>query len=163
MNSLDSPGYSHDYLSQELVLSKEAQKVKILNDIAALIDRGGIEDESDRGIVDGAIAFIKNPTEELSIIMSKTTILGQVLGGYLMQGADIPPEIDAIHGYFLGLQCISKIKLIEVELLKGDPDSVKIQGAMARGLDWAKTLSKGYNDNTFLDAFNELQDNIGKL
>ena len=160
MNSLDSPDRPHDYLSQELVLKAESQKVKILNDIAALLESGGIEDEVDQGIVRGAIAFIENPSEELSGIMSQTTIIAQVLAGYMMQGLDYPPEVDAIHGYLFGLQCISIIKLIEQAVNSPDSSAVKIKKLMKRGRDWAKTLSKGYHDDTFHNAFNELGSNL---
>lgn len=161
MNSLDSASYSPDYLSQELVLKMELQKVSILSDLAALLDRDGIEDEVDRGIVIDAFTFITNPSEDLSEIKSQTTIIGRVLVVYLMQGIEPPAEIDAISGYLFGLQCISIMKLIEEELLKEQSDILMIQGAMAKGSDWAKTLSKGYKDDTFLNAFNELRDSIG--
>lgn len=42
--------------------------------------------------------------------MSQTTIVGHVLAGYMMQGADLPPEIDAMHGHLLGLQCLNILK-----------------------------------------------------
>lgn len=158
MNNLDSPDYSRDHISQELELYLDSKKAKVLSDITTLLEHGCIEDEVDRGIVVGAVAFIENPSEEISAIMGQTKNIGQVLAGYMMSGADLPPEIDAIHGYLFALQCINKIKLIEAELLKESPDALVIQEAMARGSDWAITLSKGYNDDTFLNAFNDLME-----
>ncbi len=158
MSNLDTPDYSPDHLSQELVLKMESQKVKILRDIAELLECGGIEDEVDREIVVGATEFIENPSEELSEIMSQTVNIGAVLAGYDMQGVNFPPQIDAMQGYLFALQCINIIKFVEEALMQGSSDFSKIQKAMSRGADWAITLSKWYNDDTFLSAFNELQE-----
>ncbi|MFC1810563.1 hypothetical protein ACFLZH_03625 [Patescibacteria group bacterium] len=174
MKNFDSPELP-DYIqiprSEALLLKMEPQKGKILNDVAALFERSGIEDEVDQKIVREAIAFIENPTENLSDIMSHTTIIAQVLAGYMMQGADEPPEIDAIHAYLLALQCINRVKFVEEGFAQESPDFPEINKAANRGKDWAETLSKGYNDDAFyvsvlaafLAAFGEFQDKLDNL
>ena len=54
-------------------------------------------------------------------------------------------------------------KFIEEALAQGSPDPSEIQQAMTRGLSWARTLSKGYNDDTCLNAFSELQNKLDNL
>lgn len=163
MNNLDSPDYPQTHLSQDLLLKTQSRTKNILGAVAALLERGAVEDEVDRKILKRIIAFIENPTEDLSDIMGHTTSVGQVLSGYEMQGAQSPPEIDAMHGYLVALQCINRINFIEEELVQGSPDSSEVQQAMRRGLGWARVLLNADSDGAFFDAFNELQDRLGNL
>lgn len=159
MRNPDSPDYPQAHLSQDLLIKMQSQTRNILD----AVERITIEDEVDRKKVAEAAVFIESPTENLSDIMSHTTPIGQVLGGYAMQGVEPPSEIDAMHGYLVALQCINRINFIEEELAQGSPDISGVQQAMINVSDCARTLSKGYNDNTFLDALNELRDRLGNL
>ncbi|MFC1656009.1 hypothetical protein ACFL3C_04010 [Patescibacteria group bacterium] len=136
--------YREAPISPDLLLELELQKEKILSDIAILLEEGGIEDDVDQKIVREAIALIENPSENLEDIMPHTTNVAQVLAGYMMQGAEEPPEIDAMHGYLLALQCINRVKFAEEEFAQESPDVAAINKAYSRGVDWAKTLDKGY-------------------
>ncbi len=157
MTNPDSPDYPPDYLSQDLLIKMQSRTRDILAAAAVLLERGDIEDEAYRKTVVKAAAFIENPTENLPDIMIHTVDIGQVLGGYEMQGAEFPPEIDAMSGHLHALQFINRIRFIEEKLAQGSTDSPEFTRAMALALDWATTISKAYHDNTFLDAFNEFK------
>ncbi|NIA02312.1 MAG: hypothetical protein GWP15_02930 [Nitrospirae bacterium] len=161
MKNLDSPDSIHAPISQNLLLKMEPQRNKILGDIATLLERGDIEDKIDRELVVKAVAFIENPTEDLSDITSHTTIIGQALT--TMQEA--PSEIVAMYSYFFALQCINRINFVEEKLSQETPaDSPEIRKAMSRGLDWATTLSIGHNDHiSLITAFHELQARLNSL
>jgi len=157
MGTPDSPDYTQAYPSYNLLLRLKSQTRSVSGRIATLLEQGAIQDETDRQLVVEAVAFIENPTENLSEIMNHTTNIGIVEGGYDMQGAETPPEIIAMHGYLFALQCINQINFIENELEQSSPDSAKIKQALALALDWATILSRGYKDHTLLSAVNELQ------
>lgn len=159
MKNPDSPDYSQDDLSEDLLIKMQSRTRAILDDV----ERITIEDEVDRNRVMKAGVFIENPTENLSDIRSNTTSIAHVVAGYMMQGAECPPEIDAMHGYLMALQCINLMKFIEEALVQGAFDQLVIQDAMIRGKGNAKNLSKAYNDDTFLNAFDELQDKLDNL
>lgn len=163
MNTPDSADYSQPRLAQDLMLGLKSKTRNVLGDVATLLQSGGVEDETDRGIVESAAAFLENPTEDLSEIMGHTTNIGAVLGGYEMQGADVPAAIDAMHAHFLALQCVNRMNFVEEELEKGSAGSAELQRIMAMALDWATILSRGYKDGTFLAAVNELQERLKDL
>ncbi len=163
MEKPDSPDYTQPYLSQDLLLKMQSQTRGILDAAVALLEGGTVEDEVDREKIEKAAAFIENPTENLSDIMGHTTFIGHVMFGYMTQGEEYPPEIDALNGYLIALQCINRISFIEGEFAQGSPDSSKIQEAIALGSPWAKRLSKWYDDDAFLNTFNELRDRLGNL
>ncbi len=144
-------------LAHGLLLTLQSKKDTVLSGIAALLESGAIEDETDRSLVVAAVAFVENPTENLTDIMNHTTNIGLVLGGYEMQGVDVPPAIDAMHSYLFALQCINRIDFVEEELKKSPQASPEIQQAMVFALDWATILSKGYKDDTYLTAIRGLQ------
>jgi hypothetical protein len=57
----------------------------------------------------------------------------------------------------LGLQCLNRIKFVEKELEQASPNFKKINRAMVLALGWATILSRGYQDESFLNAVNELR------
>lgn len=156
MHSPDSENPIKLNPAQSLLLELQSKTGTVLRDIAASLERGTVQDETDRGFIEGAVAFIENPTENLSDIMVHTTHIGEVLGGYDLQGTHPPPEIDAMHAYLLALQCINQMNFVEQELEQGTPDFSAIHSAMVRAYDWATILAKGYKDVTFLNAVNSL-------
>ena len=122
-----------------------------------LLERG-IEDEADKKVLEEAMSFIENPTDKLSEIMEHASRVGMVNSGYEMQGMDVPAEIDNMHHYILALQGLNRLNYIEEELEKGAPsDAQNIQEAMAWAASAADNLSRGYKDNTLLDAVTELK------
>lgn len=129
-----------------------------------LIERGELQDEADRNVVNAAAAFVENPSENLVDVMKQSELVGQVVSGYEMQGAEAPTEVDAVYAHLLALQCIGKISFIETELEQNlDPSSAVVQQAMIVVLDWAKVLAKAYKDTTILDAVNALQEEMKSL
>ena len=139
-------------LSPDLLLDLESQKGKILSDIAALLESGGIEDEVDQGIVKKAMAFIENPSENLEDILPHTKHIGMVLAEYDMERTEPPPEIDAIEAYLYALQCINRVKFVEKELALESPNFLEIKEACRRGKGWATTLLEKYSGDKFYFA-----------
>lgn len=129
---------------------------------------GSIEDATDRALLDAAMAFIENPTEHLPDIITHTQNIGMVLAGFDMQGAEIPPEIDALNAYLVAFQCINRIKYIEglCDKSTNSPPDIQrstretINLAMEFALSEAAILSRQYKDNSLNDALKELQDRI---
>lgn len=164
MNIPGSADYSHEHLAQDLMPELESRKQKVLRDVATLLQSGGVEDETDRGIVEAAAAFLEKPTENLSEIMSHTSNIGAVFGGYEMMGMDIPPALDAMYACLLALQCINRINFVEGEIEKGSAlISPEIQDAMAMALDRATAFSRAYKDGALLAAVNQLQERLKGL
>jgi hypothetical protein len=163
MNNPDSAEQVSAHLSEGLLLKLEARKRNIAADVSPLLESGSIDSENDRRLVREARDFVENPGEDIERIKRHTTMVGMVSSGYDMQGADVPPALDALHAYLSSLQCVNRIKFIEEELDKGNTDSPEFKLALAQILDWATNLSRGYKDNTMLDAVNELQERLGNL
>lgn len=130
----DEEGHPPVRASRNLLLALPARAVHIASQISALILSGNIEDETDRGLVSEAAAFILRPTGKLEEIMNHTTNMGQVLMGYEVSGAELPPPIDALHSYLLAFQCIIIMNVVEAELEQASPDLPNIQGAMTRAI-----------------------------
>ena len=162
MKPLDSPDHSQEHLSENLLFQLKSKTGSILDNVSAFLKSGALKDEADRKFIVSVAAFIEKPTENLQDIMDHTIKIAEVLGGYDMQGMDIPTEIDAMHAYLQALICINRMNFVETELEKGTAtDSSDIQDAMAIAFDKALTLSKKvYKDNTFLKAVNELKGRI---
>ena len=162
MNGPDSPNEYYPYpqprFTPELIIKLNSQKTNVLGSLSALLERNGINDEIDKKLVVEAMAFVENPSEDISVIMKQTTLIGQVLGGYMMQGEEAPAEIDALHGYLLAVQCVNRMKFMEDEIEKGNPFSHEVNEAKDRVFEWAEILSKGYNDPSCLNAIIELQE-----
>jgi len=167
MNTPDSSDIHHSNISEDLLPKLHSQTRGVLDGVEALL-ANGIEDANDRTIVSAAMAFIEHPTEHLPDIILHTGNIGMVLVGYDMQGADIPPEIDAMNAYLLTLQCINRIKFIEGwhdKSTTSSPDTQQIPRqtidlTMEFALSEAAVLSRQYKDNTLNDALNELKDRI---
>lgn len=146
----------------QLLTKLEIQKATVLTGVKRLIESGTIEDETDRNLVQEAATFIENPSENYEEIKQHRTRVGDVLVGYEMQGAELPPEIDALHAYLTSLQCINLITSVEQKLREGAPaNSPEIKNAMTWALDCALGLSKGYKDDTLLKVVQELQSRLG--
>lgn len=153
----------HVRLSPDLLLKLKSQTKKVSTDVASLIERGAVADETDKKLLGEAATFIQNPTEKLEDIMSHTSNIGQVLSGYEMQGADAPDEIYAMNSYLVALQCINQIDFVETALEQGSSDAEKIQYALASALDWATILSRGWSkDDSLLTAVHELEGRVKK-
>ncbi|MFA5828912.1 MAG: hypothetical protein WC843_00230 [Candidatus Gracilibacteria bacterium] len=163
IHKIISPFWTPSPLSPTLLLGLKSRTGKILNDISALLKHDTVKDETDRKMIVEAVAFIENPTENLADIKNHTTNIGHVLGGFEQQGADLPPEIDAMHHYLLALQCTNLINFVEKELEQSSPALAKIQQAMVPALDWAKIISNGYKDGTLLKAVKKLQGRLDSL
>ena len=147
----------HPHFAQDFLLKLKSQTSRIISAMRTLLANGTIEDEVDRILIEEAVTFIEKPTEDYLDIQGHTTNIGQVLGGYEMQGVDLPQEIDEIHRYLLGLQCVNRIKCIEEELEKDSPDASKMQNAMVQLLDLITILTRGYKDDTLLNAIEQLE------
>jgi hypothetical protein len=140
--------------------SMESQKRSVLHDIHVLL-KGDTITEVDRNIIVNAVAFIENPTENLPDIMAHMAIVGRVVGDYMVEGIDPPPEIDAVHGYLLALQCANRVNFIEEGLLQGGDDQTEIREALELLTGWAKPLFKGYGNSSFIDIIDRLSANVG--
>lgn len=141
----------------------EPQKRDVAAAVKALLQHGTIENATDRRLIAEATAFIETPTENLSDIMRYTSNIGEVLSGYMMQGAEAPPEVDALHGHLHALLCQYHIRSVRTELKQAAPDFPRIQDSMRLALGFAKILSKGYRDDSLLQEVQELQRNIDLL
>lgn len=128
--------------------------------VRALLQHGTIEDATDRRLVAEATAFIEAPTGNLSDIVKHLSNIGEVLGGYMMQGADAPPQVDAMHAHLLGLQCQYHIAAVKAELKQASPDLSKIQRSLFLASEPAKNLSKGYKDDTLLKELQLMEQGI---
>jgi hypothetical protein len=155
---MNTPESSQANLSQDLLPGLESRAKKVLNDVEALLERGAVEDETDKKMIGEAMEIINNPEKNLQEIMTNTTNVGIVLSGYEMQGMDPPAEIYALHCHLLALQCVGEIEFVEAALEHGSYDASRVDYAMAGILDWGTALSKGWaKDNTYLAAGNQLQ------
>ena len=161
MHIPDSPDYNQPRFTPAIISKLNSQARNVLGSLWALLGRNGINDETDRKLVIEAMAVVENPSENLSDIMKHTTLIAQVMAGYMMQGEEAPQEIDALNGYLLALQCVNRMKFIEDEIEKGNTNSPEIKQAMVRAIEWARILSVDYYvDQTFLTAVTELKKQI---
>lgn len=163
MRKPDSQDHTQAHLTQDLLFALQSKTGTVLSAAEALLESGVIEDPADRQFVVDAVSFIRNPTENYSDIRNHAINIGNVAGGYEMQGADIPAAVDAMHAYLLTLQCINRMDFVEKELAGGSPDFTKIKEAMIWAEDPATHLSRGYKDDTLLTAVNELQGRLNNL
>lgn len=163
MGSPESPNY-RAHVGEELKSQLALRAAGVVGAARGLIERGELQDEADRNVVNAAATFIENPAENLADVMKQSELVGQVVSGYEMQGAEAPTEVDAVYAHLLALQCTYKIRFIETELEQNlDPNSAVVQQAMIVVLDWAKVLSKAYKDDTILTAVNALQEEMKSL
>jgi hypothetical protein len=114
--------------------------------VKVVLAYGNIEDPVDRKLVIEAATFLASPTGALPDIVSHATNMGEVIGGYMMQGKDVPLEVDALHGQLLTLLCQHHIDAVKRELSQASPDLLKAEHSMRLALDAGKVLAKGYND-----------------
>ena len=163
MSGVESMSY-RAHVGEELKSQLVLRAAGVVGAARGLIERGELQDEADRNVVNAAAAFVENPSENLADVMKQSELVGQVVSGYEMQGAEAPAEVDAVYAHLLALQCIGKISFIETELEQNlDPSSAVVQQAMIVVLDWAKVLAKAYKDSTILTAVNALQEEMKSL
>lgn len=145
-----------------LLLKLDIQKGAVLSGIAVLLETASL-DETDRRTISEARMFIETPAENLADIMVQTNHIGEVVGGYEMNGEEAPLAIDSLHAYLLSLQCINRINFIEREIESGVSDSPEVSAAMVSALDVARILSRGYKDETLLIAVREIEERLKNL
>ena len=142
--------------SAALEVAIATKKALVLAGIASLHESGDPLDATDRVTITAATAFIKNPSEYLPGIQIHMNRVDEVIAGYMEQEKDAPPEIAALAAYFFILQCVNRIEFVESRIALGDADSPEVTKAMILAKDWATTLSKGYKDDTMLNAVRAL-------
>ena len=124
------------------------EKAKDISDkLSTLIESGDITDEGYLKVLKKALAFIESPTNEPKDFEKNTSMVGMVLAGYMMSGADEPPEINELHAQLLTMQCDNKIKLINNELDGDSPDQSKIAAYLADLKSAASCLADGHKNN----------------
>jgi|GEM_PF-2410714 len=121
------------------------------------------EESKEKQIVRAVAGFLEKPTNNLEDIIKNTTLIGQVCGDYDQMGMDIPPDIDAMHARLLALICTNRMSFVEQEIKKGSHDTPEIKYAMKMADDRATILSRGYKDDTMLNAVNELQKRLNPV
>ena len=136
----------------------EINQENIVEGLERYIGSEAITDQVDLKFLKEALEFLKGNPEEVDVgkIIPHTTNIGEVMAGYAMTGEDVPPEIDLVHAHLLTLQCISRRKFVESELRKTSPDFNTIQKALTMAIDTATALSRGYHQETQLNAIQEL-------
>lgn len=149
----------------QLLVQLQSRVQPISAALTTLLQSGGIEDPADQDIVIAAMGFMENPMGFFEHIKPNTTNVGAVVGGYAQMGQDCPPEIDALHGWFWGLQCVDRMICAE-RLAQGPEGSspatvVEIQEALTQAHRAASILSNGYKDPTFLAAVDQLRSRLG--
>lgn len=132
-------------------------------DVNAVLRFGTIEDPTDRALVIAAAAFVESPTDSLAEIDSHMRNVSEVLTGYMMTGADAPPEVDALHADLLELFCQHHINAARTELSKEAPDMAALDLAMRMALDSAKNLSKGYQRPSYLAEVTSLETRVSEV
>lgn len=159
----DVPAIAVATKSAAMLEAGKYSKGSVLEGIASLLLEGELADETDRPLINAAVEFVKNPTDNLQEIQLHTTAIGTVCGGYEMQGSDTPPAIDALHAHLFSLQCINRINFIESEMVHGRAESRETIDSFVKVADWATTLFKGYKDESMLNAVNDLVKVLGEL
>jgi hypothetical protein len=162
MKDLDSTGDIPEPIAPSLILAL-LRKGSVLASMKNLLERGDIQDPSDRIALQGAIAFIENPSGNLRDIMSQVTSIGEVLVGYSMQGESGPSEVNALNAYFWMLQGINRIAFVELQVERIFVYSLEMREAMSNALRCATILAKGYGDEAMMIALSELQNRLDHL
>ncbi|MEQ1849876.1 MAG: hypothetical protein ABL890_04790 [Candidatus Peribacteraceae bacterium] len=112
--------------------------------------------KSDKMWIEEAIAFLDAPTELVSDIERHASNIGEVLAGYMQQGEDFPPEIDALHCQLSSLLYRHYVTSFKTESGKHPCRTEKVKLAYSYALDIAKALSRGYQDDSFLKEVESL-------
>jgi hypothetical protein len=139
---------------QGFLLNGRMEKRTILGGIDRFLRREDADD-ADRGIIDSAVKFIENPTNNLEDVQAHTTDVAMVMAMWPGDAASIL-EVDAMHAYLLSLQCINRINFV-VNNFNNPADYKKVFDAMLLATDEAVTVSEGYEDDTLLKAVDELK------
>ena len=140
----------------------ELETVKITSAIRALLQSPDIMDPIDRKIIEEAASFIESPVDDLTSITMHIDNIGAVCAGYMMQGNDVPREIDAMHKNLLGVLYKYHIAIVQSELQSGF-DQKRIQLSIATAVDAAKVLASQYDDNGPMEEAQALQAQIAQL
>lgn len=130
--------------------------------IQELLAGGTIADEDKRHIAE-ALEFMNAPTQSLPDIARHASSIGEVLGGYYMQGAEPPPEVDALNRHFQMLLCQCHMNNAATGLEQVPLNLPEIRHAVQFALDIAKTFAKGYHDDSLLKQTLALMARIEQL
>jgi hypothetical protein len=160
MSSPESLSYK-SHLGEELKSRLQMGSVGVLRGARDLIDRGGLVDDVDKKIVGAALEFMQNPSESLEDIMKQSRDVSEVLCGFQLQGADTPPEVDAVYNYLMTLQGANRICFIEAKLEEGlDVDSPEIQQVLTTTMGWATVIARDCKDDTLMKALQQLKEEM---
>ncbi|MDD4287923.1 MAG: hypothetical protein PHO20_04770 [Candidatus Peribacteraceae bacterium] len=130
--------------------------------IRTLLADEKIRDEGDRRHIAEALAFMETSTQNLPDVARHASSIGEVMGGYDMQGAEPPPEIDALNRHFQTLLFRAYLGDAEMKLTQAPRDPEGGQHVLRFALDIAKTFFKGYHDDTLLHQALALQQRVGQ-
>ncbi len=133
------------------------------SNVQAVLRYGSIEDATERELVIAAAKFVESPSENLAEIDGHMRNVSEVLTGFMMTGADAPPEVDALHADLLELFCQHHIDVARAQLASAEPDNAALDLAIRMALDSAKNLSKGYKIPSYLEEVEGLQRAVTKL
>lgn len=140
----------------------EPQTGTVTAAIRTLLSDEKIQDAGDRRHIAEALAFMETPTQNLPDIARHASSIGEVMSGYDMQGAEPPPEIDALNGHFQSLLFRAYLRDAEMKLTQEPRNPAGGLHALRFALDIAKTFSKGYHDDTLLHQAHALQQRVGQ-
>ncbi|MFA7278319.1 MAG: hypothetical protein WC101_05060 [Candidatus Gracilibacteria bacterium] len=124
------------HLSLDFFRQLSIQTDAVLRDIAVLLETATL-DPMDRLMIGQVTDLIKHPTNVLSDIEAETVRIANVCAGYMMQGEDVPPAIDAISDYLFALQCVNRISFVEEAIERKDFYDPEVFEAWNRAFEWA--------------------------
>lgn len=152
------------HVGEELKSQLGLRAANVVGAARGWVEKGVFIDAVDRDVVSAAMAFMESPTENLAEIKKQAEIISQVLCGYMMQGEDTPPELDAVYNYLMTLQGANQISFIEAKLEEGvDVNTAEIQEPLTEVLGWAKVIARDCKDDTLLKAVNVLDGEMDSL
>jgi hypothetical protein len=119
-----------------------------------------IEDEADTKIIEGALAFLENPTEDPEDTRGHLDGIGMLLAINYGEIADQPPELSDVNRRLYILISQQRIKLIETELENGMPDKEKVDALYTAAFNCTGVLVKYYNYEVLRNRVDELHGQI---
>lgn len=158
---MDTPNSAEAIRTPSVVGALPAlQTGEIAAAIRALLAGETIKDAGDRRHIEEALAFVNAPTQDLSDIERHASSVGEVCGGYFMQGAEPPPEVDALNKHCQMLLCWHYLSDAEAQLAQVPRDPAKIAYSVGFAMDIATTVSKQYHDDSLLKEARALQEKV---
>jgi len=153
MTTPNSP--EKDLVQPEIVSVSKPNTREVTAALRALLQREPLSDATDESLIAEAMAFVEVPTDDYAAIKKHGENIGIVLSGYLQQGMESPPEIDALHKYYQILLCRNRMDFVRAELQQGAPDQEAIRSQVRMARMYAKAV-KEYGDGTLLEEVEEL-------